>query len=77
MLVEVNIQLWHGLVQICLIFLEGHFVASLVLTIVFSLLLDGIVCQMYKFVEALQVEVLARGPEIAVQVAVALENAIY
>ena len=46
-------------------------------TVVVTVALNSVVCQMDKFVKAFQVEFFARSPEVPIEVVVALKDAIY
>lgn len=60
-------------VEVLLEFAIAELIAVLELTVVFTVLLYGIVCQMYhSVVQIIKRELLAAGPKIAIPVEVAL-----
>lgn len=66
MVLEVNVQVRHRVIQVLLIFQKGDFVAKLKSTVVVWSLLDCVIGEMDELVEVLQVELLPWGPQIPI-----------
>ena len=76
MLSKINIQMWHRLIQMLLIFLKGYLVSKFKTTIIIRSLLNSIICKMYNFIEIIQIKFTSWSPQIAIIINISFETAI-
>lgn len=65
MLTKINIQMWDSLIQVLLILNKRDLISKLKSAIVFTPFLNGIICQMYDFVECFSAVFAPRRSQIS------------